>query len=163
MVAGTLVRRHAERLVRVCARLVGDVSLGRELAQDTWVLLWRGRDKYRPEGRFIAWLITVARNHCRNEIRRRQSASKRATALAMEPDSGRRLQLDLLLEQERQGRVRQALEQLSSPHREALLLRVGEGLRYDEMKQVTQASDSTLRSRVHHGLKALKQKLEKDL
>ena len=59
-----LVERHAQRVVNLCSRFAGDAQLGRELAQDTWVMVWRGRDKYRTEGGFVSWLVTVARNHC---------------------------------------------------------------------------------------------------
>jgi RNA polymerase sigma-70 factor (ECF subfamily) len=69
-------------------------------------------------------------------------------------------QLDSLLIEERRRRVRRALAELSSPMREALLLRHAEELRYDEMTTVLGTGESTLRSRVHHGLRLLKQKLE---
>lgn len=154
-----LVQRHAPRVVGLCARFVNDTQLGRELAQDTWVLVWQGRDKYRGDG-FLLWLVTVARNHCRNELRRRKTVvAHRKRALVEETDAGA-AQLDGLLVEERQRRVRQALAQLSTPLREALLLRYAEGLRYDEITRVVGAGESTLRSRVHHGLKALKEKLE---
>jgi DNA-directed RNA polymerase specialized sigma24 family protein len=45
--------------------------------------------------------------------------------------------------------------------REALLLRYAEELRYDEMVEVLGAGESTLRSRVHHGLRLLKNLLER--
>src|ERR1041384_6529717 len=67
-----LVERHALRIVNLCSRFVNDAQLGRELAQDTWVLVWQGRDKYRGDGGLLAWVVTVARNHCRNEVRRRR-------------------------------------------------------------------------------------------
>lgn len=155
-----LVERHAERVVRLCVRFVSDRQLGRELAQDTWVLVWQARDKYRAEGGFIPWLITVARNHCRNELRRRKSAALRRDELAAPDGPSSPGQLDSLLVEERRQRVRRALDQLAPALREALLLRYAEGLRYDEITQVVGAGESTLRSRVHHGLKALKQKLE---
>jgi RNA polymerase sigma factor (sigma-70 family) len=155
-----LVERYALRVVNLCSRFVNDPQLGRELAQDTWVLVWQGREKYRSGG-FVAWLVTLARNHCRNELRRR----KLAVAFEREPrpnavDSAD--QLDDLLVAERRRRVRAALAELSLPLREALLLRYAEDLRYDEIASVVGTGESTLRSRVHHGLKALKERLEKD-
>lgn len=157
-----LVERHAVRVIGLCSRFVNDAHRGRELAQDTWVLVWQGRDRYRAEGGFVAWLVTIARNHCRNELRRR----KLAAAQEREPVSEESLpstgQLDDLLLAERRRRVRSALAELSLPLREALLLRYAEDLRYDEMSGVVGTGESTLRSRVHHGLKALKQKLEPD-
>ena len=83
-----LVERHAKRVVGLCSRFANDAQLGRELAQDTWVLVWRGRDKYRPEGSFASWLITIARNHCRNRARRREltASSRRTIRLGVDSD-----------------------------------------------------------------------------
>lgn len=158
----TLVERHAQRLVNLCARFVNDQQLGRELAQDTWVLVWQSREKYRADGGFIAWLVTVARNHCRNELRRRKTVTAHERQALSEEHATGAGQLDGLLIEERRRRVRQALSELSTPLREALLLRYGEELRYDQITHVVGAGESTLRSRVHHGLKALKEKLEEE-
>lgn len=158
-----LVERHAKRVVGLCSRFANDPQLGRELAQDTWVLVWRGRDKYRAPGGFAAWLITIARNHCRNQLRRQRpkTTSEDVEALADEIRNSPE-QLDKLLLEERRRRVRKALQGLPFAMREALLLRYAEGLRYDEMTAIVSTGESTLRSRVHHGLKLLKQELEKE-
>jgi RNA polymerase sigma-70 factor (ECF subfamily) len=157
-----LVARHAERVVNLCSRFTNDGQLGRELAQDTWVIVWQGRDKYRAEGAFLAWLVTVARNHCRNQLRRgKAEPTGEIESLADEVPTSP-AQLDGLLIEERRRRVRRALAELALPMREALLLRYAEGLRYDQMTTVVGTGESTLRSRVHHGLKLLKRKLERD-
>jgi len=155
-----LVERHAQRVVNLCSRFVNDGHLGQELAQDTWVMVWQGGERYRAAGGFVPWLITVARNHCRNQLRRQKLATThdREALPVVQPSSAE--QLDSLLVQERQRKVRQALAELSPPMREVLLLRYAEELRYDEMTAVVGTGESTLRSRVHHGLKILKQKLE---
>jgi RNA polymerase sigma-70 factor (ECF subfamily) len=156
-----LVERHAMRVVACCTRLVNDAQLGRELAQDTWVLVWQARGKYRGEGGFVPWLVTVARNHCRNELRRKRGArdAHGSGPIELEHPTG---PLDELLVEERRHAVRSALSELAVPLREALLLRFGDGLRYDEMSTVAGAGESTLRSRVHHGLRALRLMLEED-
>jgi len=159
-----LVERHARRVVDLCARFVNDAQQGQELAQDTWVMVWQARERYRGAGAFVPWLITVARNHCRNHLRRRKLAPA-PTALAPDvemapPAGGSATQLDGLLLEERRRRVRAALAELSEPMREVLLLRYAEELPYDEMTSVVGTGESTLRSRVHHGLKALQRKLE---
>ena len=159
----TLVERHAQRVVRLCARFVNDAHAGQELAQDAWVALWQARETFRPGTAFMPWLITVARNRCRNHLRHRQTTERHArTAEALEATPSPE-QIDRLLVQEHQRRVQQALAALPEAMREALLLRYAEDLRYDEMAQVVGTGESTLRSRVHHALKILKEKLEKDL
>jgi RNA polymerase sigma-70 factor (ECF subfamily) len=154
-----LVERHARRVVALCSRFVNDAQLGRELAQDTWVMVWQRRESYRAEGGFSSWLVTVARNHCRNQLRRRKLAAAHEHLAPADAGSSS-AQLDELLVEERRRRVRAALAELSVPLREAVLLRYAEELRYDQMTVVVGTGESTLRSRVHHALKALKQKLE---
>ncbi len=157
-----LIERHGLRIVQLCSRFVDDPQCGRELAQDTWVLVWRQRDKYRAGTAFGSWLITIARNRCRNHLRRRKLAAARPGVLSEHEAHHDEDQIAHLLRQERRRRVRGALGGISPPMREALLLRYAEELRYDQMTDILGVGESTLRSRVHHGLRILKQKLEND-
>jgi RNA polymerase sigma-70 factor, ECF subfamily len=155
-----LVERHALRVVETCSRFTGDRGAGAELAQGTWAAIWEHRLRYKRGSDFVVWLITAARNRCRNDVRGRYVARRHAKATmvlgaAPSPD-----QIDLLLDEERRRNVREALGRLPSATREALLLRFGEDLRYDQMAEVVGAGESTLRSRVHHGLKRLRDLLE---
>jgi RNA polymerase sigma factor (sigma-70 family) len=157
-----LVERHAARLVRACSGFVDDSEAGAELAQETWVTIWTQRSQYRAEGRFVLWLITAARNRCRNHLRRNGLVRRHAQQIAtgavevLSPD-----QIDRLLLEERRSRVRCALDRLPERMREALLLRYAEELRYEEMASVLRVRESTLRSRVHHGLQLLRSLLDK--
>lgn len=154
-----LVQRYAVRVVAACSRFVNDAELGREIAQEVWLLAWQARERYH-EGGFWVWLLTIARNRCRNELRRRRAAPVDPKSPVPEGTASSPGQLDRMLVEERRRRVRSALDEIAEPLREALLLRYAEGLRYDQMTGVVGSGESTLRSRVHHGLKALKQKLE---
>ena len=156
-----LVERYALRVVQTCLRFAGELEQARELAQSTWVAVWEHRARYRQGGTFWLWLITVARNRCRNELRRRGTAQRQAQAhLCLGADASAD-QIDAVLQLERSKRVRDALSRLPTDMSEALLLRYSEDLRYDQMATVLGAKESTLRSRVHHGLKLLRRHLEK--
>jgi RNA polymerase sigma-70 factor, ECF subfamily len=156
-----LVERHARRIVALCSRFVADGHIGQELAQDSWVAVWQHKDKYQPSGEFVPWLVTIARNRCRNYLRHNTPALRSVGPAAEIEADASASQIERVLVAERRHSVRTALAQLSPTLREALLLRYGEELRYDEMTVVLGAGESTLRSRVHHGLKSLKENLEK--
>jgi RNA polymerase sigma factor (sigma-70 family) len=155
-----LVERHAQRLVQVCARFVNDGDLGAELAQETWVAVWTHRAKYRGDGRFLVWLITAARNRCRNHARRHGVARRHVEETARAGSAPSANQIDELLLEERRRRVRDALARLPERMREAVMLRYAEELAYDEMAVALRVDESTLRSRVHHGLRLLRSWLE---
>jgi len=105
--------------------------------------------------------LPISRNHCRNHLRSRGALRRHVEAAAVDETSSPE-QIDALLVQERRRSVRNALGRLPEPMREALVLRYGEELRYDQMAEVVRAGESTLRSRVHHGLRLLRSLLEKD-
>ncbi|HSY24704.1 MAG TPA: sigma-70 family RNA polymerase sigma factor [Polyangiaceae bacterium] len=157
-----LVERHGERLVRTCARFVDDPDEAAELAQETWVAVWSQRAHYRPDGKFVVWLISAARNRCRNQlrhdgiVRRHRDAARVLTAGEVSPS-----EIDRLLVEERRHRVHRALSRIPERMRDALLLRFGEELRYDEMAVVLRVRESTLRARVHHGLALLHRLLDR--
>jgi RNA polymerase sigma-70 factor (ECF subfamily) len=156
-----LAARYADRLVQFCAKWVGDPVLGEEIAQETWLCVWAGRGAYVPCGKFPVYLYTVARNRCRNHRRdgRRRARVLRPEAEAPEPAADEPDRLEALLAHERRRRLHEALSGLPEAHREAVLLRYGEGLAYDAIAAVVGASESTLRSRVFHALKGLRRAL----
>lgn len=156
-----LVERYAERVVHACVRFTSDPDVGADLAQETWVAVWQRRSQYRADGKFPLWLITVARNHCRNHVRARGAVRRHGDAAANLGEEPTPDQIDALLVDERRRRVRDALSNLPPVMREALLLRFAEDLAYREMVEVVRAGESTLRSRVHHGLRLLRGLLEK--
>jgi len=157
---GALARRHMDRLVRFCAKQIGDLQAAEEIAQDTWAYLWTTRERYVPQGKFGVLLFTAARNRCMNH---RRGAKREGVWLAPEADETRipldtaaPSHLDAILVRERQRGVLSALGKMPPALREALLLRFGEELSYEEMATIQGAGASTIRSRVHHGLKGLR-------
>ena len=154
----TLVERHAPRLANLCVRFVQDAALGVELAQDTWLKVWAERARYRHEGRFEVWLVTLARNACRNQLRAQRARRRREQQVEPTPLSPGGV--EPLLARERELRVHGALDSLPVALREVLLLRFADELRYEQMQQILGVSESTLRSRVYHGLKRLRRYLE---
>lgn len=155
-----LVKRHALRIVNLCTRFVNDAAAGEELAQETWAAAFAERASYRAEGRLLVWLITLARNRCRNYLRR-HGVMRRLLQASAPIEATTADQIDRLLRDEERRRLHAALARLPAALREALILRYGEELRYDEMAAVLDVGESTLRSRVHHGLRALRALMEK--
>lgn len=156
----TILQRYEAQLVRFCRVLVSDQERGRELAQETFVRVWQARLRYRPEQRFVAYLFTVARRLGRtyNYRRKLEALFKQREQFEIVPicfsDGGEQTQRDRLLNA--------ALGTLDEKFRVALTLRFVEELRYDEIATIIGTNDSTARSRVFYGLKALEAALPKD-
>ena len=68
----TLYDRYGDYVYSVCLRMVGDVQLAEDLSQEVFLRLWRRPDLYDvSRGRFLTWLLSVARNRAIDERRSR--------------------------------------------------------------------------------------------
>jgi RNA polymerase sigma-70 factor (ECF subfamily) len=158
----TLSRRHMGKTLRFCARMVGDPRIAEELAQETWLRIWASRDRYAPSGKFTPFLYTVARHRCLNDLRDRTrrgdgtAEGLPAAALSSGDDSA-----DRMIAKEREARLSVALAKLPEPMRAAVVLRLAEGLTYEDMAALLDAPEVTLRSRVFHAVKRLRTLLAK--
>lgn len=158
-----LVRRHLPALTRFCAKFLGSVRCGEEVAQDALVEAWAQRRRYRP-GCFRVFLFTIARNRCLNHVRgERRLRAWRGRVHDDDPPQASTVdrpdQLDELLERERRRRARAALLGLAPKLREAVLLRFDQGLDYAEIARIVGRPEVTVRSRVFHAMKRLRDAL----
>ncbi len=70
--ASLLLARYRQRVLVWCWRVLGEREAALDAAQEVLLSAWGRLDKYNHDGRFGAWLFTIARNHCLSELRRRR-------------------------------------------------------------------------------------------
>src|SRR5579864_5371386 len=66
-----LFGRHHVRVAAWCYRMNGDRESAADLAQEIFLKAFRHIGSFRRDSKFTTWLYTIARNHCRNELRAR--------------------------------------------------------------------------------------------
>ncbi|MBQ9344164.1 MAG: RNA polymerase sigma factor [Kiritimatiellae bacterium] len=146
-----LVERHQQPLLNFFTRL-GASTLCEDLAQETFVRLWKYRKKYRPSAKFTTFLYTLARHAwqdaCRRQARFASFQERYARETASITDGG-------LPALRKDMDVQAALDALSPKHREVLVLAVYQGLRYEEIAQVLSIPVGTVKSRVFNALSTL--------
>jgi len=155
-----LVDRYSERCARYAARVVGNREDAEEVVQDTFVRAFRALDDYRERDRFAAWLFRILINQCRTAARR--AASRDRTVSLFDPERSGEPPPVVGDDAERyaeRDRVERALARLAPEQREAVVLRLGEELTYDEMAAVTGAGVSALKMRVARALTRLRELL----
>jgi RNA polymerase sigma-70 factor (ECF subfamily) len=158
-----LVVRHAEKVASFCARISGDRSAAREIAQSVWLALWDARGRWEPRSRFTSFLYAIAFSRARNHARARRRSERVFAVAPLQEEiasGGLSSGLDQLLALERRERLRAAVDALPAPLREAVVLRFVEELSYEEMAETQNTRASTLRSRVFHALSRLRSVLE---
>ena len=86
--ASKLLARYRERVLIWCMRSVGDHEAALDLAQDVLINAYRRLADYDHDGRFGAWIFTIARHRCLSELRRRKVPVADEAVLEMLADDG---------------------------------------------------------------------------
>ncbi len=142
----TLYSQHGPAILRYLHRLVGP-KMSEDVLQDTFVQAAVHVDRLDNVGSAKAWLFKVAKNMAINHLRR-----KRVPVKIDWDDLVRRP----ATEDDHLEPMRRAIEDLSPDHRETILLRWYDELRYEEIAQLLQIPVGTVRSRLHHALQKLR-------
>ena len=163
-----LVRRHESRVYRFLMRMLGDAAEAEDVAQETFLRVYKFAGRYRPESPFTTWLYRIATNLSIEELRRRKrwarlAAFGKLTGAGFGTGGGDgtvvpKIQEDLI-RQELTAKVRAAIHTLPPKYRFPVVLRDIQGLSYQEVADVTQLPLNTVRTRLNRGRLMLKEKL----
>lgn len=166
-----LFDKYKNQVINYCYRYCGHPAVAEELAQETFLRVYKASPRYRPKARFSTWLFKIATNVCLNEIRRpvyreriesmdQASREDRGAPreMAVEPEQS---MPDALLEAHQdQVLIRRAMGRLPQAQRAALLLRATEGFSYQEIGRQLDRSENHVKTLIHRGRQRLKQILE---
>jgi RNA polymerase sigma-70 factor (ECF subfamily) len=157
---GVLVERHMDRVVGYLAKLTGDRARAEDLAQETFLRVYRKREVYEERGQLVAFLYRVATRVLATEQRRlarRELLAK--LGLAGPPDVAAATPHSELVATETQRRVAAALARVPLHFRAPLVLALVEELPYAEIAGILGCSEGTVKSRVSRGRAALRELL----
>jgi len=163
-----LMGRHAEAVFRFLVRMLGNEQDAQDLAQETFVRVYRAKERFRPDGKFTAWLYTIAANLARNHLRwraRHPAVSLETSACDGGPTMGEGLvaagetpERELAF-REQVAAVRQAVGQLPEDLREALVLCEWEELSMVEAAVILHTTPKAVDSRLYRARKLLRERL----
>ena len=166
-----LVEKYKQPLFNFVFRTLRDETETEDVAQNTFLQVWKARARYQRTAKFSTWLFTIARNLCLNEIRRR--SRHRAESIeethAEHEDQPRQQYEDKahiaapekLLHGELAAKIEEALAELPENQRTAILLCRQDELSYEEIAEVLDCSLSATKSLIHRGRETLKEKLKR--
>lgn len=170
---GELYGRYREPISRYANRIVRDSEAANDISQETFCRAFSARASFDLQARFSAWLFAIAHNLCVNELRRRQrqpSLSLNTTIrIALSDEASEDMELhetiadrgesveQRLERKELSGLVRQATGRLSHRQREVVSLRFDRGMKYSEIRQHIGCSLGTIKSRIHHAVKRIRE------
>lgn len=147
-----LVSRWEKRVFNYLLRLVGQREDAMDLSQEVFLKAYQNLGKLADPARFGPWLFRIAHNEAYSHLRRKRPEDE----LGVEPAPAARPRLEPL---ELTLAVRRALEALTREQREAVVLKIYQGFKFEEIAEVLDCPASTVKSRVYSALDALKEAL----
>ncbi len=165
-----LMERHGAPVFSFLYRMLNNEEDANDLAQETFVRIYRSRDSYRPGAKFTTWLFTIAANLARNQLRwrhRHPNISIDAESLESGSSVGDVLPAEgplpdaQLTEHERAAAVRQAVEHLPEDMREAIVLCELEDQSIATAAEILETTPKAVEARLYRARQLLRQRLAK--
>jgi len=166
-----LVVKYQRRIERLIGRMVRDVDLVADIAQETFIRAYRALPQFRAESAFYTWLYRIAVNTAKKAlVDMKRDPVMTYTSLqgsddddetyrgGMEPTDGETPEA-LLASKEIAATVNAAIASLSEDLRQAITLREIEGLSYEEISDAMNCPIGTVRSRIFRAREAIAERL----
>ena len=159
-----LVQAYQKPVFNLAYRMLGIREEAEDAAQETFLRAYTRLDSYDPTRKFSSWILSVASHHCVDRLRKRK-----AQVLSMEelrswrwlPDSKPRPE-QKALQGEQTRSIREHLDRLPSQYRLAIILRYWYDLSYTEIAEVTESTESAVKSRLHRARRMMADQLAED-
>lgn len=148
-----LAERYSPTVYRFALRMMRDEQDASDICQETLVKVLRNLHRYDARWRFQTWVLSVARNTCIDEFRRRRHRSYDEAPDVADPRPG---PLELSAELERSVTLHAALGRIPPLYREVLVLYHFEHLKYREIADMLDLPIGTVMNRIFRARQKLR-------
>ena len=158
-----LFGRYGRACFALSKRILVDEQLAQDVVQEVFLALWREPSRYDPaRGGFSSWLLSVTHHKAVDAVRREENLRKRRTSADVL--DGQESEAPKVDEQVwslvRRERVREVLQTLPAPQREALALAYFGGYTQREIAGLTATPLGTVKTRMLAGMRRMKESLD---
>ena len=166
-----LVIKYQRRVQRLIGRMVRDVDLVEDIAQETFIRAYRALAQFRGEAQFYTWLYRIAVNTAKKalmDLKRNPTVSENSfksdnddeTSFLENELTSSETPDAVLASKEIAQIINAALEVLPEELRQAITLREIEGLSYEEISEAMNCPIGTVRSRIFRAREAISLKVK---
>ncbi len=166
-----LIEEQGDRVFNLCFRMLGNRQEAEDLAQEVFITVFKSVDSFRGDSKLSTWLYRIASNLSKNRIKylaRRHERSKvefdegidrdAASDSLTSPKQAKRPD-ENMEGQQLEKIMQQAISELEEDHRILIVLWDIEELSYDEICEITDLAEGTVKSRLHRARLALRKKM----
>lgn len=149
-----LSERYLGPISGFAKRMLGSESEGEDVAQETFLRVWKDAKRYQPTHAVSSWIYRITHNLCIDRLRRRKQTSERISQIDVEERPSL-----LLAQKELSERVNEALQELPERQRTAICLVHYDGLSQAEAAEVLEVGVEALESLLSRARRSLRKTL----
>jgi len=152
MVFEDIYRNYWNKVFRICMGYVNDHAWAKDIAQETFITIWKQLPNFRNESAIGTWIFRIACNHCLRKLERENKMPKTEIPEQLEykPDPDKEQQTQFLY---------QCIAELAEMDRIIISLDL-ENVKQAEIAGILGLSETNIRVRVHRIKEKLTKKFE---
>lgn len=164
-----LMKKYNKRIFGFIFRMVRDEEVAVELTQDFFIKIYRVLSRYNFEYKFSTWAYRICYNLVIDHIRKNQAYIESLDSDVVTPkqmvESDNYVSEDgfeILARAEVRDYTWEVVNRIPIKYRELILLRYIQGMKYDEIADITDLPVGTVKNRIFKAKEILKMEIEKD-
>lgn len=154
-----LVIKYQKQIYALIYRMTKDIEDAKDLTQKTFIKALNGIKGFKKKSSFKTWLYQIAINTSINHLRQNKHKKTELEDSLAEDNKGA---LTTIIEDEKRGLIKKAMDKLPERQRLAIVLRVYEELSCSETAKAMGCSEGAVKAHYHNGVKKLKENLKGD-
>ena len=168
-----LVADYGDRVYNLTYRMMGNAQDAEDVAQEVFITVFKAIESFRGDSKFSTWLYRITANHCKNRIKylaRRHERAKaefdervdrNSAAAAVTAPSGSPRPDSRIEGMQLEKALQRCILELDDDQRVLVVLRDIQDLTYEEICEITELPEGTVKSRLHRARMALRKKMRK--
>jgi len=157
-----LMEKYQEKVYWVIRRMVIDHESSDDIAQETFVKVWKNLDKFNGESKLYTWIYRIATNEALTHLRKK----KRRFFLSIgdiENELMSTLEADIYYSGDViQLKLQKAILTLPEKQRLVFNMKYFEELKFREIAEVLEVTVGSLKAQYHHAVKKIEKYLKED-
>lgn len=146
-----IYKRYSNRIFAYALKVLNDNDAADDIFQETFIKFYQAARDQKKRGSLQGFLITITRNLCLNYKRdKKNNVEVEDYHVTVDDDF-------FDFKHEKQNIIKKAINRLEDDYKEALVLRVYEGLAYKEIADICKISEENARKRVFRAKKKIKE------
>ena len=151
----TIYKTYWQKVFRLCMGYVNDIDAAKDLAQETFIKVWKQLPKFRNESSIGTWIFRIASNTCLRQIQKENKMPKSELPLEIKDEiSETNIEKDIQF-------LYQCISELQEIERIIISLEL-EDMNQKEIAEIVGLSEGNVRVKIHRIKEKLTQKFKKN-